>query len=137
MFSLPWLLADGTPTLRGWFVQGSFGPRKRPEEHARMTKADDASDPRPQVYAEAMARPDAVEWGNSFVTCFPRGPGLLSQFCAIPRGWAVTVMVLRCLDYHTESPNIISSVALKKRATRIMKRRVQVRDLCPFKVLTC
>ena len=38
----------------------SYGPRKRPEEHARVAKASSAGDLR--TYAEAMARPDAADW---------------------------------------------------------------------------
>jgi hypothetical protein len=38
----------------------SYGSRKRPAEHARLAKANNAGDLR--SYTEAMARPDAVEW---------------------------------------------------------------------------
>lgn len=42
------------------YAVSSYRLRKRPDEHARVAKIDDAGDPR--TYAEAMMRPDATEW---------------------------------------------------------------------------
>ena len=42
------------------YAVSSYGPRKRPDESARMANANSAGDPR--TYAEAMARPDAAQW---------------------------------------------------------------------------
>lgn len=42
------------------YAVSSYGTRKRPDEHARVAKANSAGDPR--TYADAMACPDAAEW---------------------------------------------------------------------------